>query len=633
MVVHIVAALLLILVTYVVYQSGLKGPFLFDDIINIVRNPALHSFSLDTASIKEVALSRGSGVLYRPVSMLSFAGNVSLSGFDTFYFKLTNLIIHLINGLGLYILSYRLLTTYQKKYVISPISQIEISYISLAVCAMWLLHPLNLTTILYVVQRMTGLSALFTIYGLITYMIGRDQIIKNRFIGYIVVLIGVVLFGGLSLLSKENGALFLLYVVLIELIFYKFDSGATTRNRFKPFWVVLIVAPIALTGIIVLSNPDQYLTLSRYKFYDFSLTERILTESRVIWMYLRLIIAPDITLMGLYHDDFILSSSILDPLTTLFSILGIIALIVTVLILFRKLPLVSFGIGWFLVSHFLESTIIPLELVHEHRNYLALFGIELMIGYYLLSSYKKLGSEPYKFYILALFYILLFAHSTYSRSEHWSNTQKLAAWQLKNHPESARANTDFATVLYDHRQYSMATRFFARAANLRPKDPSTVLRLIQSTYIETKAVPDEYIEELNYRFSHSNFRGTYLVTFEPLLIATQPHSNLNLRLSESYEKYIKSAQFIPVNWQAFAYRQLADNYKATGKYNRALEYYKKLLKISTRPWYYLASADIYISIGKNEKAKQMLDALDSPRFVINTTEQQYLTKILNRLGG
>ncbi len=631
--VHIVAALLLILVTYVVYQSGLKGPFLFDDIINIVRNPALHSFSFDTASIKEVALSRGSGILYRPVSMLSFAGNVSLSGFDTFYFKLTNLIIHLINGLGLYILSYRLLTTYQRKYVISSISQIEISYISLAVCAMWLLHPLNLTTVLYVVQRMTSLSALFTIYGLIVYMVGRDLIIKDKSIGYLVISIGLVVFGGLSVLSKENGALFFLYIILIEIIFFRLESGVATSSHFKLFWIAFILAPVTLVGILVLSDPDQYLTLSRYKFYNFTLYERLLTESRVIWMYLRLIIAPDITVMGLFHDDFPLSSGILTPLSTLFSISGIFVLLAAGILLIRKLPLVCFGIGWFFTSHILESTIIPLELIHEHRNYLALFGIELMIGYYILSCYKSLRTDPVKFYALLLVYVSLFVSATYTRSEYWSSMPKLVAWEIKNHPASSRANSNFATVLYDNSQYSTAAKFFARAANLSPQDPSTLIRLIQSTYVATNTVPDEYIAELDYRFARSLFQGAHLVTFEPLLIATRSRPDLNQRLSASYEKYINKDRFIPVNWKAFAYRQLADNYKAIGKYNKALEYYKKLIKISIKPWYYLASADIYISIGQNKKAKQMLDALNSPMFVISATEQQYLTKILDKLGG
>ena len=88
--------------TFFVYQRGLSGPFLFDDGPNIVRNANLAIHDLSPASLTQAAWSGHSGPLLRPLSMMSFAANYYATGLDPYYFKLTNLVIHLFNGLGVF---------------------------------------------------------------------------------------------------------------------------------------------------------------------------------------------------------------------------------------------------------------------------------------------------------------------------------------------------------------------------------------------------------------------------------------------------------------------------------------------------------------------------------------------------
>ena len=79
---------------------------------------------------------------------------------------------------------------------------------------------------------------------------------------------------------------------------------------------------------------------------------------------------PNLAEMGLHHDDFVISKTLLSPWTTLPAIAGLLALAVGALVLRKKHPLITFGIVFFFVAHALESTIIPLEIAFEHRNYL-----------------------------------------------------------------------------------------------------------------------------------------------------------------------------------------------------------------------------------------------------------------------
>ncbi|HVC38320.1 MAG TPA: pilus assembly protein PilF, partial [Gammaproteobacteria bacterium] len=104
-----VAVTVILIATASAYYPGLHGPFMFDDIPNIVGNQALHITSLSPSELLRAAFSSRSGILYRPISMLSFAFNLYFFGDNSFSFKLTNIIIHLINALLILWLTRRLL--------------------------------------------------------------------------------------------------------------------------------------------------------------------------------------------------------------------------------------------------------------------------------------------------------------------------------------------------------------------------------------------------------------------------------------------------------------------------------------------------------------------------------------------
>ncbi len=162
----LLSTLFILSLTYLVYSPGLGGGFLFDDTFNITHNEALHADNLDWDQLKAASLSTEAGPLKRPVAMFSFALNHIATGLDAYYFKLTNLAIHLLTGASLLLLSVFLLRSYNLRLPI-PLKERQIFVIGLAVAAAWLVHPFNLTSVLYIVQRMNSLVVLFTVWGLI----------------------------------------------------------------------------------------------------------------------------------------------------------------------------------------------------------------------------------------------------------------------------------------------------------------------------------------------------------------------------------------------------------------------------------------------------------------------------------
>ncbi len=103
---------LILLAVYFVYHIGLNGPVIFDDALNIVKNVHIRIRDLSLASLREAAYSSPSGLFLRPLSMLSFALNFYFldGNLSPTLFKLTNLVIHMLNGAGIYVLTCMLVS-------------------------------------------------------------------------------------------------------------------------------------------------------------------------------------------------------------------------------------------------------------------------------------------------------------------------------------------------------------------------------------------------------------------------------------------------------------------------------------------------------------------------------------------
>ncbi|MBK8894755.1 MAG: hypothetical protein IPN64_12105 [Propionivibrio sp.] len=114
--------------------------------------------------------------------------------------------------------------------------------------------------------------------------------------------------------------------------------------------------------------------LGGYAWRDFSLGERLLTEARVLWFYLHMIVLPNLGEMGLHHDDFLISRGPLSPGPPCLPRPGYSCLRGERLRTAQQTADSHFRHAFFFVGHAMESTIIPLELVLEHRNYLPMLA-------------------------------------------------------------------------------------------------------------------------------------------------------------------------------------------------------------------------------------------------------------------
>ena len=429
-----------LLMVFVVYWPGLGGGFIFDDFPNIVTNQTLHvSFASGWHAWLAAIMSSPASELQRPLAMATFALNIALTGFDPYWMKLTNVAIHGINTLLVYGLVARLL---QAAKLPSDDDPIRRKRIALWVAAAWALNPINLMAVLFIVQRMESLSHTFVFAGLWLYLLGRDRLDEGKR-GWALLLGGLVAGTLLGTLAKESAVLLPVYALLIEWALLGFLHRGKRDRRLLVVFLLLLVVP-GLAGMAW--KAPGLLSPAAWAWRSFGPIERLLTEGRVLVDYLRWTILPNLSQLSLYHDDYVVSHGLLNPPSTLFSWIGLALLACVALWLRTRRPLMALSIAWFFAAHVLTATIIPLELVYEHRNYFASLGVCIALADLLLclpdaTRWRRTGQ------FVAVAMLALYAGFTALRAQQWGDPLRSVTIEASKHPGSPRATYDLARSL------------------------------------------------------------------------------------------------------------------------------------------------------------------------------------------
>jgi len=505
---------LICILTVYAYSSSMKSPFIFDDENNIVSNPYIRFENLSWQTIKNLQKSLN---YKRPVSLFTLGVNYYFGKYKVFGYHIVNLIIHLITGLLLFIIMKKTLSfssslrspnannhnpSLTKSSTappfdtsamrITPLDQARdrqtnpsiplecgllpstklgtgraggltdsqpkaIPYIALFATALWLLNPIQIFSVTYIVQRMNSLAAMFSLLSLLCYIIMREQIRSGRldvvrgtweegrrpedggqrsvhpeapnvpsakskttdsltnnltdsptnrlsvplhyckivFLGLLTVLSALLAIG-----SKQNAILLPVFILLFEFYFFQDVSFKWLKNFWKRKWLALLVTCILLLliagfGVIVYyntaANPWKHV-LSLYKGRDFNLSERLLTQTRVVTYYLSLIFYPNPSRMALLVEVH-KSTGLIKPFSTLLSTGFLLTLLLSAFIFAKRFRFFSFAILWFFIGQLLESTVVPVEMVYIHRNYLPSMFLFLPVIVF-LSSLRSPNANP-----------------------------------------------------------------------------------------------------------------------------------------------------------------------------------------------------------------------------------------------
>lgn len=440
------AFVLLGLMLFLAYSNSFDVPFHFDDYNNILTNPQVHARYPHLSTVAEPFVSFfENGSPKRPLALTTFAVNWYLGKDDPFGYHAVNLAVHILTA---YLLFITLLALFDTPRLNGQYRRKQVMFISLLASALWAANPVQVQAVTYIVQRMAALCAMFYVLCIYLYVKARCAGILT---GKTVLLYAACFLSFLAaFLSKQNAALLPVSLLLVEAAFFQDLGRKKVRLTFAGIALAMGIATVIGGAVIFYDgNLAAFLNYEKRLFTPF---ERLLTQPRILLFYLTLIFYPTPHRLSLVHDIEI-STSFFHPWTTLPSIMVVLALIGLAIYKLRKWPILSFAVLFFFLNHAIESSIIPLELIFEHRNYLPMMfffwpiavGLERLIGFYR-------GKNAIVYYGLIGFVPLLLiglGTGTYVRNIDWTSEKYLWEDAMAKAPRSSRPYHNLAMTHYE----------------------------------------------------------------------------------------------------------------------------------------------------------------------------------------
>jgi len=463
------ALLLIVVVGAFIYSNTLDVPLHFDDDTSLVKNRHIRLTEMSLEGIEGV-ISGIKGFSKRPVAHISFALNYYFHEYHVAGYHIVNIMIHIFTGILLYLLTETTLRITDRqtidsqhhRFSDSPHPQIlNPSILALFSVLLWFVHPIQTQSVTYIVQRMNSMAAMFYILSMLFYIKGRLASGKRNALLWFA---GCLLAGLLAIGSKEIAATLPIFILIYEWFFFQGLEKAWLKRKLP--YIVGILILLGFAAFVYLGkNPFQAI-LSSYRYMNFTLTERVLTEFRVLMHYIGLLFYPHPARLN-FDYDFPLSNGLLSPVTTLLSIGGIFGLLALAVFFAKKNRLISFSILWFLGNLVIESSIIGLEIIYEHRVYLPsmLFFLPfvIVIGRHVKQSRAAVTVGCCVIFLLSLW--------TYQRNAIWKDPVTFWRDCVKKSGGKARPHNNLGLALYKQGYIDEAVGTYGKALRINPAYP------------------------------------------------------------------------------------------------------------------------------------------------------------------
>ncbi|MEJ2220500.1 MAG: tetratricopeptide repeat protein [Desulfobacterales bacterium] len=576
----------LALIVILIYANTIGSPFIFDSRKNIESNPHIRISKITLNELAGAAFKSPSNK--RPLPNISFALNYYLHGYNVVGYHVVNILIHISAGFFLY---FFVKSTFRTPALKTRYG--DYMWISFFTAAIWMVHPLQTQSISYVVQRMNSLCAMFYILSILLYARFRlSQQQKNKWWLFS----GCILAGALALASKEISATLPVFIIVYEWYFFQDLDLKWLKNHIPLLTGCVLLA--AVISLALLGNNPLDRVLEGYKSRDFTFTQRLLTEPRVIIFYLSLLLCPHPSRLNLDHD-FPLSNSLLDPMTTSFSIIAIVALIGLAVVTARKQRLLSFCILWFFGNLVIESSIIALEIIFEHRTYLPSLAFSLIIS---LAACRWLKPKWLQAVLLCTM-VTAGAIWTYERNMVYGD--RVTFWQdcVDKSPRKARPHNNLGVALADQGYHDEAIEKYHKAIEIDPLYEEPIanigLSLVEqgkikegiTQFLKALEINPEDSQTLNNlgaslivekRYAEAIQRLSESIALNPYY--AQTHNNMGValqhqgRLREAIEHFSMAVRLNSDYTQAYV--NLGNILANQGRYEEAIKQFSAALKIN-----------------------------------------------------
>lgn len=487
---YAVCVSILLAVGSMVYSNTLHSPFIFDDIHNILQNSFIRMNKFSPAIFQNLTQCP---CKTRPVANFSFALDYYFHQYHLFGYHAVNIFIHVITGILLFLffkITYRIYLSLNAP----KNNDQDLFYIPFLGALLWLVHPVNTESVTYIVQRMTSMAGMFYILSLLLYAVGRKGLQnsqaknirhnKTRILPFLY-FTGCVISGILALGSKQIAATLPIVILLYEWLFSQHENPINLKKLMLCLTAMVFFAIIAI--VFLGKNPIEKI-LFTYEIRKFTVSERLLTEARIVIYYISLFFYPSPSRLNLEYD-YPLSHSLFMPIPTAIAVCAIIGMIGIAAYTINKNRIISFCILWFLGNLVIESSIIPLDLAFEHRLYLIYMMPAFLFSYSLFHVLKN------KWLAISLlsFLVLVFSYWTYQRNTIWLDETTIWKDCVSKSPNKSRPYSSLGAAYGKMGNLDLAINYFQKALRLDPDLGQTYDSIGYTLYQQGK-----YQEAVNY---------------------------------------------------------------------------------------------------------------------------------------
>ena len=551
------------------YSNTFEVPWQFDDGENITQNPDIQLRVISIAEINRLIRTMFKENI-RVFSYFTFALNYYFGGFEVWGYHLVNLVIHGVTGILVFWfvwLTFHLPSQRERYGALG----LRVAFFSALI---FVSHPVQTQAVTYIVQRMSSMAAMFYLLSLICYVKGRLSPGRTGIVWYG----GMVGSGFLAIFTKENALMLPLFILLYEVLFFQ---GLEWRVLRKRFGVILgIIGGLGLLGAILLGSRYWEVIREGYLYRDFTMGERVLTQFRVVLYYVTLLLYPHPSRLNLDYD-FPVSRSLVDPVTTFFSLLAILSVLGVGVWRVRRNSLLSFWIFWYFGNLLIESSVVPLEMVYEHRLYLPSIGPIVLFIWGLVRVWdgwlrRFSGSRAWDFvfggklsgWLAVLPMVLLLSWGTMERNKVWGSRLELWKDCVKKSPNKARPHNNLGFEYDKKNLVEEAILEFRKALEINP------------SYLNAQ-------KNLNLAYMKKGVDEEAIIGYQRLLGLSPKDKEAYVNLGIAYSRKGMQGQAVDSFKRALtidpqyidAYYNLGLAYYKSGNLNDAVAQWEKLLKI------------------------------------------------------
>lgn len=558
-------ALLLAVIVTLVYREVPGNQFHFDDYHNIVDYGPVRMAQPSPAALLEAFANPR--LTYRNLASLTFAIDWWRGGGEPRPFLQTNVLLHVLAALAVFLFARQVLLRWRTD---DPGIVLLAAF---GVALLWAVHPINSQAVNLIVQRMTILATLFVLLSLSCYLAGRSAE-SPRAIAWFA---AAALFAALGAFSKENAWILPLLVLAIEYGVVR-HGKALVRNRLDTF---LLSLPFIAAALVVLdlasgSGPISRSFLSGYEFRSFTMEERLLTQPRVVFFYLSLLLWPLPGRFSLEHD-FAVSTALTSPPATILSLLALAIVLLAAVYLFLrpKTRLPGFLLLWPALTLAIESSFVPLEMVFEHRMYLPAVGLAILAGVAWISVHDRRPAYAQAFAALVAVIALGLALSTVERTKLWQEPLALNEDAVTKAPNSSRAWSNLGMHRYLSGDQAGAIAALEKALELSGGRELKALEHLGVIHLDLGDL--DRAEDLVTRAYRTQWQKP-----EPSLLNHMGEVELARKRFSSAAVYFERAIRI-APWKSAYYWNIALAYEGLGRCSLALQNWHRFLDLETDP--------------------------------------------------